>query len=102
MANELNLDGAEITVIKALGLTGGEISGEELMTRVPGMNPYDLIDVLKGLIMVGYVEADKRSFYNAEELKDVHFSVNSGYQRDLREALDPRASQPKSKRVRRE
>jgi hypothetical protein len=102
MAQDINLDGHEVTVIKALGLTGGEISGQELMKRMPDMNAYDLIDVVKGLIMQGYVESDKSGFYNEEELMDVNFNVNSGYMRDLREAMDPRAGQPKSRRVRRE
>ena len=97
------MDGAEITIIKALGISGGEVKGSELMSILPEMNAYDLIDVLKGLVMQGYVECDKRSYYNEEELQDVVFNVNSGYQRDLKEALDPRAGQvTKSRRVRRE
>ena len=101
MGHEINLDGGEISVIKALGVHGTEVSGEELMGKLPGLVPAELIDTLKGLIMVGYVEADRRSIYSEDDLKQAHFNVNSGYSRDLREALDP-APKQKSRRVRRE
>jgi len=101
---EINLDGGEISVIKALGVGSGEMNGEDLMTRLGGdLVPAELMDTLKGLMMMGYVEADKSSFYNTEDLKVVHFRVNSGYSKDLREALNPQQGKPKkSKRVRRE
>ena len=101
---EINLDGGEVSVIKALGVGSGEMNGEDLITRLGGdLVPAELIDTLKGLIMMGYVEADKNAFYKAEDLKSVHFRVNSGYSKDLREALSPQQAKPKkSKRVRRE
>ena len=100
---EINLDGGEITVIKALGVGSGEMSGEDLLQRVGGeLIPAELIDTLKDLMMVGYVDADKSAFYNLDELKAIHFRVNSGYTKDLREALNPGRQQPKSRRVRRE
>jgi hypothetical protein len=37
-----------------------------------------------------------------EEMRKATFRVNSGYSKELREALDPRPEKPKSKRVRRE
>ena len=101
MGHDIQLDGHEITIIKAMGVHGTEVDGELLMERVPEMQAVELIDLLKGLIMQGYVEADKRSFYREEEFRQTHFNVNSGYARDLREALDPRP-QKKSRRVRRE
>jgi hypothetical protein len=101
MAREINLDGGEITVLKALGLGGAESSGETLLGRIPSMDPFQLMNVLKDLIMMGYVDADKNSFYSEEEMKVIHFQVNPGYSRELREALDPQP-EVKSRRVRRE
>ncbi len=99
---EINLDGGEVSVIKALGFSG-EMNGEDLMTKLGGeLVPAELIDTLKGLISMGYVESDKAGFYKADDLKAVHFQVNSGYGKDLREALNPQQAKPKSKRVRRE
>ena len=101
---EINLDGGEVSVIKALGVGSGEMNGEDLITRLGGdLVPAELIDTLKGLIMMGYVEADKNAFYKEEDLKGIHFRVNYGYSKDLREALSPQQVKPKkSKRVRRE
>ena len=101
MAHEINLDGGETTIIKALGTGGAEVSGETLIDRTPSMVPMELIEILKSLIMQGYVEADRRSFHSEDDLKATNFNVNSGYARDLREALDPR-TEKKSRRVRRE
>jgi hypothetical protein len=99
---EINLDGGEISVVKALGFSG-ETNGEDLMAKLGGeLVPAELIETLKGLIMMGYVEADKSAFYSADDLKVVHFRVNSGYSKDLREALSPKQQKPKSRRVRRE
>ena len=59
------------------------------------------MDTLKGLLMLGYISAEKASFHNMEEMKKIHFRVNSGYSKDLKEALDPQPEK-KSRRVRRE
>jgi len=100
---EINLDGGEISVIKALGFGSAEVNGEDLMTRLGGdLVPAEIMDTLKGLMAMGYVEADKSSFYNTDEFRGVHFRVNSGYGKDLREALSPQQKPKKSKRVRRE
>ena len=101
---EIQLDGGEITILKALGIgSSSEVSGEDLMTKVSAdFIPAELIDTLKDLIMVGYVEADKSAFYNVDEFKAVNFRVNPGYSKDLREAINPQRQAPKSRRVRRE
>ena len=99
---EINLDGGEITVIKALGLGGGEVDGETLLARVSPMEAAEVIDTLKGLVMLGYVSADNSTFHALEEMKKMNFRVNSGYSKDLKEALDPQPQHGKSKRVRRE
>jgi hypothetical protein len=99
---EITLDGGEITIIKTLGLGGGEVEGEVLLERLPQLEPAELLDTLKGLLMMGYVSADKSSSLGSlEDMKKLHFRVNSGYSKDLKEALDPKP-QTRSKRIRRE
>lgn len=101
-SREINLDGGEVSIIKALGFSG-EMTGEDLMAKLGGeLAIAELIDTIKGLMMMGYVEADKNAFYKEDDLKPVHFRVNSGYGKELREALNPQPQQKKSKRVRRE
>jgi len=99
---ELNLDGGEIAIIKALGLGGSEMRGDDLVSRVPDLDVGELINTLKGLISVGFINADTSSFYEEDDMKSVHFQVNSGYAKDLRDALDPNPERPKSRRMRRE
>ena len=100
--NEITLDGGEISIIKALGLSSSEMLGEDLLDKVStDVMPAELIDSVKGLIDQGYVDADKSSFYSLEEFKVIYFRVNSGYAKDLKDALAPQ-QKSKSKRVRRE
>ncbi len=102
MASNINLDGGEISIIKALGMSGGEVSGEQLAERVPDMVGAELLDAMKGLVMIGYVVTDSPSFNKMADFEKAKFHVNSGYSRDLKEALDPTPEKPKSRRVRRE
>ena len=102
MGREIQLDGAEISIVKAIGIGGGEIDGGTLISRCEDLDVAELIDAVHGLIMQGFVEADSNSFYNAKEMADVNFRVNSGYAKDLKDAVDPKPTEKKSKRVRRD
>jgi hypothetical protein len=103
VSNDLNLDGVEITVLKALGFGGGDVSGEALTARVPELGEAELIDSLQTLVMMGYVVSDKGTFNGSNEFRAANFHVNSGYARELREAVNPRMQEkPKSRRMRRE
>jgi len=101
---EINLDGAEVSILKALGFGSSDVSGSDLADRVADLEEAELIDAVKGLITMGYIVTDRQSFYDKESMASASFHINSGYSRELKEAIDPRAGneKPKSKRVRRE
>jgi|SRR4051812_7944081 hypothetical protein len=101
-SSEINLDGSEISIIKAIGLSGGDVDGVTLMERLPELELAELTDAVQCLIAMGYVECDRNSVHNREEFEKAHFHVNSGYAKDLKDAMDPTPEKPKSKRVRRE
>jgi hypothetical protein len=101
MPREINLDGTEISIIKALGFGGGSVAGETLIERVPHLMEGEMIDSLRGLVMMGYIEVDQEGFQTIEDVEKASFHVNPGYSRDLRDAVNP-SDRPKSKRVRRE
>ncbi len=101
-SREINLDGTEISVIKALGFGSSDTIGSDLIERCADLPIAELIDCVQGLMSIGYVTADKSGFYKKEDMERVYFRVNSGYMKDLRDALDPRPEVKKSKRVRRE
>ena len=100
--NNLNLDGGEISIIKALGLSGSEITGEQLASRVSDMGVAELINSLNGLIMMGYVISDTSAIRKEADFQRARFQVNSGYARELKDAMDPTPDRPKSRRMRRE
>lgn len=100
---EINLDGGEITIIKALGMSSSEMLGEDLLAKISSeLVGAEVIDTIKGLMDMGYVDADKTGFYKIDDMKPLYFRINSGYAKDLREAIDPQPQKRKSKRVRRE
>jgi len=102
--SNIHLDGGEVMVLKAIGLGGTIVSGETLLERLHGLEEAEIMDTLRGLIMLGYLMSDKRSLYDLKDVGIANFHVNSGYARELKEALDPRMRRkPKrSRRVRRE
>jgi hypothetical protein len=105
---DINLDGGEKEILKAIGIgTGGSaLSGRDLLQRVVGMEEAEFISTLKGLMSFGYVLADKQSFHDFKDVENAEFRINAGYARDLKEALDPRLkrerAEQKHRRVRRE
>ena len=99
--SNINLDGGERSIIKALGFGGAPVNGEVLYERCAGLEEAEFIDTLKGLIVIGYVSCDETSFKTMEEVGKSKFQVNSGYARDLKEAVNPQPKK-KSRRVRRE
>ena len=101
MPRDIQLDGAEVSVIKSLGMSG-DTEGSVLMERCSELDPAELIDTVRGLISVGYVDSESDAFHSEEEFAKIHFRVNSNYAKELRDALDPMPDTKKSKRVRRD
>jgi hypothetical protein len=102
---EINLDGGEKEIVKAIGVGSGGISGRQLIERMSEIEEAELISALKGLLNFGYIVADKQSFHCMKDVEQAEFSINSGYSRELKEALDPRLRKDenqRSRRVRRE
>ncbi|HEX4085622.1 MAG TPA: hypothetical protein VHY22_11970 [Chthoniobacteraceae bacterium] len=104
---EIKLDGGEKSILKAIGLGGSNVTGRQLLERCEGgMEEAEFVSALRGLLMMGYILADKQSFHDYHDVEVSEFHVNSGYARDLKEALDPRLRQERknqrNRRVRRE
>ncbi len=98
---EITLTGGEISILKAAGLTGTPITGEDLKKKVSSLEDAEFVDCLQGLMMTGYLLAEPDSFQDVEEAKEVTFRVNSSYTRDLREAMSGRSRDKRQKRQRR-
>jgi hypothetical protein len=102
MGREIQLDGVEVSVIKCLGIGSGDMDGNMLLESCRDLEFAELADALRGLMAQGYVDGESESFNDVETFKKLHFRVNSGYAKELRDALDPTPQQKQSKRVRRE
>ena len=103
---DINLDGGEKEILKAIGIGGSNIGGKQLLEKVTGLEEAEFVSTLRGLLMMGYVLADKQSFNNFDDVRHADFHVNSGYARDLKEAMDPRLrrerKEQKNRRIRRQ
>ena len=95
--SKINLDGGEISIIRALGFSGAPLLGRDLKGRVERMSDSDLADCLKTLIALGYVSSTP-DLDRVEDLEKVAFAVNSGYAKALREAIDPQPEPTKRQR----
>jgi hypothetical protein len=86
---EIKFDGGEISILKALGLSGSPMAGKMLLERVGEMEVAELADSLKGLITLGYVLSTKVNLQTEDDINRAAFRVNPSYSRDLRDALRP-------------
>ncbi|PYJ10211.1 MAG: hypothetical protein DMF06_07235 [Verrucomicrobia bacterium] len=103
MAREINLGGGEITLLKKIGLGGGQMYGKLLIDRVDGMETAEFLETLIGLIDQGYVLSNKVNIRLIEEAEKAFFRVNAAYAKDLRDAVNPgrKRDQQRMKRQRR-
>lgn len=98
--SKINLDGGEISIIRALGFAGTPMLGRDLKGRVGHVSEEDLAGTLRTLIALGYLTSTP-DLDRVEELDKVAFAVNSGYSKALKEAIEPEKKEP-AKRVRRQ
>lgn len=101
MAREISLSGGDISVIKALGLTGSALNGLKLLERLGNMGSYELIDTLDGLMMFDYVVSDVEPIRRHEDLERANIKVNPTYVRDLKDAMNPKRKEATPRRQRR-
>ena len=83
---QIRLSGREGTVIRSLGFGLG-MNGVELQEHTR-LTPEDLVDVINGLMEVGYVESTPfTERTNPEALPTTEYEVNSAYAHELKAAL---------------
>ncbi len=101
MSRDISLSGGDISVIKALGISGGQITGKTLLERVGHMEAAELLETLDMLIMLDYVQSDVERLRSVDDLKEGKFNVNGAMLRDVREAITPQKKEVKPTRQRR-
>ena len=101
MAREIQLSGGEITILKAIGLTGTAMAGKFLLARMEEVEVGEFIDTLDGLLAMGYLLATKVNIRTLEDVERASFRVNPSYAHDLKDALDPNRRREADKQRRR-
>jgi len=103
VGREIQLSGGEITILKAIGLTGAGVGGKFLLDRIEEVEAGEFIDTIQGLLAMGYLLASKVNIKTLEDVERASFRVNPSYAHDLKDALDPyrRREQDKQRRRRR-
>ena len=76
--SNINLDGAEISIIKVLGFGGAPMMGSDLKSRLQGIGREELFSLLQGLINCGYVSCN-RDLKREEDMDRAAYFVNPGY-----------------------
>ena len=102
-AREINLDGSEISVLKAIGTSGAQIYGKLLIDRIGDLEKAELLETLTGLIASGYVVSNKVNIRLIQDVERAFFRVNPAFGKDLRSAMKPgkRREEQRARRERR-
>ncbi len=101
MHREINLTGGEISLLKTLGLSGMPTYGKLLIEHVGEMEQAEFLDELTGLILQGYVLADKVNVRTIDDGERAVFRLNASYARDLKDAIQPGRRRDRDQRRRR-
>ena len=101
MRREIQLNGGEITILKAIGLSGNDMAGKFLLDRIEEVEAGEFIDTLEGLLAMGYLLASKVNLRTLEDVERTSFRVNPSYAHDLKDALDPNRRREAGKQRRR-
>lgn len=100
--HEIRLSGGEITILKALGLSGSPMLGRILLSRLGGLQEEELVETMQSLIEMDYVSTNKVNVHSIAEVERSMFRVNSTYSDELRDALHPhRRREERGRRQRR-
>jgi hypothetical protein len=101
VGHEIQLNGGEITILKAIGLSGSAMGGKFLLDRIEEVEAGEFIDTLDGLLAMGYLLATKVNIKTLEDVERTSFRVNPSYAHDLKDALDPSRRREATKQRRR-
>lgn len=83
---KIKLSGRERSVLRAIDFSIGT-TGEEIIERTR-LEPEDLVDVLNGLLCVGYAEVvPYAETTTVETFRGALFEVNPSYALELKEAI---------------
>lgn len=101
MPRELTLGGGEITILKRIGLSGGQTFGRLLTQDLEEEEIPIFLETLVGLIEQNYVLSNKVNIKVIEDVQRAFFRVNPAFALALREATNPARRREREREVER-
>jgi hypothetical protein len=89
MERDIKLSGSEISLLKAIGLSGSAIPGRSLLDRAGELDETEFLETLQGLISIGYVLCSRLGIRTREDVEHAFFRVDPSMSRELRDAVSP-------------
>lgn len=100
---DIKLSGGEISVLKAVGFGGSQISGKQLLEKVEPGEDAEFIETLSDLILLGYIDCSRMGVRSREDVEKANFRLDPSQVKELRDAVNPSRSrtQDRGRRQRR-
>ncbi|HEX8280027.1 MAG TPA: hypothetical protein VF551_01510 [Chthoniobacterales bacterium] len=89
MSQDIKLSGGEITVLKAIGLSGTPVYGKLLLGKLEDSEKAEFLETLNDLIALGYVVSNKVNVRTLQDVETAFFRASPAHARDLRDAIRP-------------
>jgi hypothetical protein len=89
MGREITLSGGEITLLKRIGLSGGQMSGKLLVNDVEKEEVGEFLETLIGLLDQDYIVSNKVNIRKMEDVERATFRANPTHIVELRDAVHP-------------
>jgi hypothetical protein len=102
MIREINLDGGEISLLKKIGLSGGQMNGKLLVDALEDDEKGEFLETLSGLIDQDYLMSNKVNIRSIEDVERASFRVNPTHAGDLRDAVHPARRRERERQEQRE
>ena len=89
MGQEITLSGGQMTLLKRIGLSGGQVYGKLLVSDVEKTETAEFLETLLELIDEGYILSNKVNIRLIEDVGRAFFRANPVHLVELRDAMHP-------------
>ena len=89
MGREITLTGGEISLLKQIGLSGGQSYGKLLVAGIDKADTGEFLETLLGLIDQDYIVSNRVNIRLIEDVEKAFFRVNPTHIVELRDAVHP-------------
>ncbi len=95
--SEIKLNGGEIRMLKAIGMSGTPVFGRLLLGKMEDSETMECVETLRDLMEQGYVISNRSNVQTVKDVECSYFRVSQTHARDLRAASNPALSRDKDR-----